>query len=212
MDRFVETVLDAIEAIAAGQSVSPSSLRRGLADQLRDATDRAMASEDWHSAAYLLSAWADEVLLEIDSSVWPGRTAWSDWVLEEELFGTRICHVEFYKVLAASMSDSRTEVLRVGRTCLWLGFRGLYPSPTAQSIRAVDAGLPSTLTQFVEQLSRQIDAAGGVFENTGITQPPRYRVLPGRGPAPRRRQLVGWAVAAGSLAMINLTVFWVRTR
>jgi type VI secretion system protein ImpK len=106
------------------------------------------ASQEWNLAKYALVSWIDEMLLEIP---WEGRDWWSNNVLEVELFGTRLCHQQFYLRAQEASASPQRDALEVFYTCVVLGFRGIYGDPGMVNEWAQYQNLPTDLETWANR-------------------------------------------------------------
>lgn len=116
------------------------------------------ASEEWNLAKYALVSWIDEMLLEIP---WNGRDWWSNNVLEVELFGTRLCHNQFYIRAQEASTLPQRDALEVFYNCVVLGFRGIYGDPEMAAAWAPHHNLPPDLETWANRMVMAIRLGQG---------------------------------------------------
>jgi type VI secretion system protein ImpK len=116
------------------------------------------ASEEWRLAKYALVSWIDELLLE---TPWNGRDWWSNNVLEVELFGTRLCHNQFYIRAQEASALSQRDALEVYYNCVVLGFRGIYGDPDMVAAWAPHHNLPPDLETWASRMVMAIRLGQG---------------------------------------------------
>lgn len=122
-----------------------------LQEQRRQVTEQGTKAEEsaYHITQYLMAAHADELfIIELD---WPGRNAWSQFLLERSLFKTATAGRDFFTRLDLLLKTRgrdplQDELAAVFLMVLQLGFQGQYRGSRGQSVlRAYRA----KLSQFV---------------------------------------------------------------
>jgi type VI secretion system protein ImpK len=171
VDPIFLVMLDLLEQIGNGRSVSPQNERYRISAAIDSAEATLGGGHEWELAKYGLISWIDEMLVE---TPWVGREWWSNNVLEVQHFNTRLCNERFYTKAQESAAQPRRDALEVFYNCVILGFRGLYRDANLASELTAAHGLPPDLLSWTKQTSMAI------------------RLGQGRPPLPRpRRELKG---------------------
>lgn len=147
---------------------------------------------------YLKAALADELLL---SRPWAGRGAWSQCLLEAELFRTSVAGdtvlTEIERLLT-EREPAQRPLARLYLFALALGFQGrLRDQPELSRL----AGLRQELYQFVYQRAPELEARDRVLSPQTYTHTASHL-------APRRqrsssRWTLGWLLAVGALLVLS---------
>jgi len=158
------------------------------------------SSEEWNLAKYALVSWIDEMMLE---TPWNGRDWWSNNVLEVELFGTRLCHNQFYIRAQEASTSSQRDALEVYYNCVVLGFRGIYGDPEMAAAWAPHQHLPPDLETWASRMVMAIRLGQG-----------RPKLSDRRGeiagaPPLRTRSLLMWSRVAALILIISNVVAYV---
>jgi type VI secretion system protein ImpK len=99
-------------------------LERQAADAGREGGD--FGSRTYAEAQYVMAGLADEIFLQLD---WEGREAWSDNLLETQLFGTHLAGEVLFDRLEKILrerDDLYRDLAQVYLLALSLGFKGKY--------------------------------------------------------------------------------------
>lgn len=118
-------------------------LRRQQQAFVQDASEQEIRAR--RVVTYLMAALADEIfILDLD---WPGREAWLDVLLEQQLFktgtsGTRVFRMARELTQSGVRGPLGAELAAVLLFMLALGFKGCYRGPGGEeSLRQIRAGL-----------------------------------------------------------------------
>jgi type VI secretion system protein ImpK len=127
---------------------------------------------------YVMAAVADEVLLH--GPAWPGQETWSETLLEEALYGSRVAGERIFRtaheLLAAQLSRSAVAVSVL--LALMLGFRGRYHGTDD---RGEIAGLKERLFGVIFHLPYPVQVDFQTLLSEGAPRPldqPSRRLLP----------------------------------
>lgn len=189
------------------------ALIQGLAQDL----DGRRAQDNGHEARYLMAALADEVLI---ATPWAHRERWIDFLLEEQLFGTRDAgDTVFARIdeLLLARDPDRIPLARPYLYALALGFRGRF-SGTEEDLR--ELGRRRTAL-FKLANSRDPDPAFGnradpLEHGLGarlMSSPYEHTIAsaaPVMLPNPNRWRLI-FCCAVGALLLASLAIWVVQT-
>ena len=97
---------------------------RAMCLELLRAFDRSEnLPETFQLAKYALTAWIDDLLCR---AKWPYASAWRNFPLEQELFGTTCRHWRFFEQAEVARRNQDWDALLVYQLCVEFGFRGIY--------------------------------------------------------------------------------------
>ena len=193
VDPIFLVMLDLLDQISNGRSVSPQNERHRISAAIDSAEATLGGGLEWELAKYGLISWIDEMLVE---TPWVGRDWWSNNVLEVQHFNTRLCNERFYTKAQEASAQPRRDALEVFYNCVILGFRGLYRDPNMAAELASANGLPPDLLSWTRQTAMAIRLGQG-------RQPlPRPRREIKGVPPLGRMSLVVWLCAIASMLFI----------
>ena len=158
VDPIFQAMLDLLDQISQGKSVSPQNERYRIAATIDRAEATLRGGLEWELSKYALVSWIDEMLLE---TPWSGRDWWSNNVLEIQHFNTRLCNERFYTKAQEASAQPRRDALEVYYNCVILGFRGLYRDPNLASELTASNGLPPDLLSWTKQTAMAIRLGEG---------------------------------------------------
>lgn len=154
-------------------------------------------------ARYVMAALADEIfILELD---WAGRDAWTHWLLEHALFGTRSAGRELFMhadrlLRAGAQGPQQVDLAAVFLLALRLGFKGQHRGDPQGALRDYS----TRLLQFIRARRRMPE------EEPAFPQPYQHP-LSAREES-RMTPLTRWYVAGGvalALYLLASSVIWV---
>ena len=169
VDPIFQTMLDLLEQIGQGVSVSPQNERYRISATIDRAEAILRGGLEWELAKYALVSWIDEMLSE---TPWSGRDWWSNNVLEVQHFNTRLCNERFYVKAQEASAQPRRDALEVFYNCVILGFRGLYRDANLANELTSNNGLPPDLASWTKQTALAIRLGEG---RTPLPRPRRHR-------------------------------------
>jgi len=184
VDPIFQTMLDLLEQIGQGVSVSPQNERYRISATIDRAEAILRGGLEWELAKYALVSWIDEMLSE---TPWTGRDWWSNNVLEVQHFNTRLCNERFYIKAQEASAQPRRDALEVFYNCVILGFRGLYRDANLSNELTSNNGLPPDLASWTKQTALAI------------------RLGEGRAPLPRPRRDVKGVPPLGNPSILVWT-------
>jgi type VI secretion system protein ImpK len=158
VDPIFQTMLDLLEQIGQGASVSPQNERYRISATIDRAEAILRGGLEWELAKYALVSWIDEMLCE---TPWSGRDWWSNNVLEVQYFNTRLCNERFYTKAQEASAQPRRDALEVFYNCVILGFRGLYRDANLANELTSNHGLPPDLASWTKQTALAIRLGEG---------------------------------------------------
>lgn len=159
VDPIFVHVLRLLDRLQDQDRVHSAENERFLMLNLFDRVSATLGSgEEWNLSKYALVSWIDEMMLE---SPWDGRDWWSNNVLEVELFGTRLCHNQFYIRAKEASASSQRDALEVFYNCVVLGFRGIYGDPDMAAAWAPHQNLPPDLETWASRMVMAIRLGQG---------------------------------------------------
>lgn len=203
VDPIFLHVLDLIDRVNLGESISPQDERLRIRTLIDQAEAVAGADHEWELAKYALVSWIDEMMVDAQ---WDGREWWSNNVLEMELFSTRACSERFYLRAKEAAASASREALEVYYVCVVLGFRGVYHEPNMAAIFAETHGLPTDLDTWAYQTAMSIRLGQG---RPPIDAPARE--VSGAPPLETRAKAVWPWVAAtmiGTVSVVYYVIGW----
>jgi len=205
VDRVFAQVLDLLQRIDKGETVSPETERTRIQALINQSENELGRGDEWDLAKYALVSWIDEML--VVGTTWEGSVWWNDFGrLEFEHFRTNERAEKFFvnAKKAASSAMKRRDALEVYYIAVVLGFGGIYlhGKPGEAEVWARRNDLPPSIEQWLRQTSKSIVL--------GADRPPldMTPANPGYDAAPREGEaifvtslLIGVALAALSLAI-----------
>ncbi len=128
VDPIFMHMLRLLDRIESAESPDPGEERI----QIRALIDQAEAmlglGSEWELAKYALVSWIDEMLID---APWESREWWKNNVLEQQIFGTRKRHQQFFIFAQKAAELIGKDALEVFYVCVILGFRGIYHDPAS---------------------------------------------------------------------------------
>jgi type VI secretion system protein ImpK len=200
VDPIFVHVLRLLDRLQDPERVHSPENERFLMLNLFDRVSATLGSgEEWNLSKYALVSWIDEMMLE---APWNGRDWWSNNVLEVELFGTRLCHNQFYIRAQEASASSQRDALEVFYDCVVLGFRGIYGDPDMAAAWAPRQNLPPDLETWASRMVMAIRLGQGRPKLSD-----RRTEIAGAPPL-RTRSLLVWSwVVAMVLIICNIVAF-----
>lgn len=133
-------VLEVIMKVKAGLIIPSTSLRREIAELLKQMEHRGETlrcnPRAVQAVKFALTAFVDETVLTAD---FPLRDAWERHPLQLEYFGEHLAGVTFFNRLEEMLKDPESDpgVVEVYYVCLLLGYEGKHKKYYLEQLRAV---------------------------------------------------------------------------
>lgn len=209
VDRVFAQVLDLLQRIDKGETVSPETERTKIQSLINQSENELGRGAEWDLSKYALCAWIDEVLI---GATWEGCVWWKEHALEWEHFQSNSRATRFYENAkkAASAELKRRDALEVFYIAVVLGFGGIYVHGEAgeADVWARRNDFPPTIEQWLRQISKSI--------TLGVDRPPldMTPANPGYDAAPREGEslLVTWSLVGIVLAAVTIALAAINYR
>jgi type VI secretion system protein ImpK len=191
-------VLNLLERISQGESVSAEDQRSEILKGLDRADAQLGHRDDWQLAKYALVSWIDEVLIE---APWEERQWVKEHTLEWSEFKSQDCAELFYVRAREAGTLKQRDALEVFYLCVVLGFRGLYREPNQAAVLAEQYGLPPNLEAWAKSTAMAIQLGRGIPPLSESSVP-----IEGASPLTGPFTLI-WAVAAAVILLVVGVIF-----